>query len=463
MSHPVDVRLPAPRLLAFGLQHVLIMYTGCVSVPLIFGAAVGLDTQTTAMLICADLLISGVITVLQSLGIGKFVGIRLPIICGGSFSALAPMILIAGEYGMPAVYGSMLIGGIIGIPLAWVFSKLLRFFPALVTGSVLTVVGISLIGIAGGLIVGNDPTASSFGSPGNIGLATLIMLVAVAMLCLARGLWRQLGILIALIVGTVISIPMGLFDLSSVRGADWFGVPSPFHFGAPQFPLTAVVAMSIVMIVIFAESTASILALGEITKKPVTRGDLARGLTGDSISGVLGAVFNAFIDTVYTNNVGAVATTRVYNRHVTAVSGVILIALGLVPKLGAFVAGLPAPVVGGVGLVLFSVVAVVGINTLRQVDLSDPINMTIASVAVGVGLLPTFVQGMFDKFPTSAQIILGSGITLAAITAFSLNLLLNHTSFGDNARRTMSAGAGSTAATEARTTTIGENHVAQQH
>ncbi|WP_255025014.1 uracil-xanthine permease family protein [Rhodococcus sp. GA1] len=432
--HPVDTRPPIARLFAFGLQHVLIMYTGCVSVPLIFGAAVGLDAPTIAMLICADLLISGVITVVQSLGVGRVIGIRLPIICGGSFSALAPMILIAHQYGMPAVYGSMLVGGLIGIPLAWLFSGFLRYFPPLVTGSVLTVVGMSLIGVAGGLIVGQDATASSFASPTNIGLAALVILVAVAVLCLGRGLWRQLGVLIALVIGVALSIPMGLYDLSAVGTAAWFGIPTPFHFGAPEFPVTAVAAMSIVMVVIFAESTASILALGEITGKPVSRSDLARGLTADGVSGVVGAVFNAFIDTVYANNVGAVATTRIYSRYITAVSGIILISLGLVPKLGAFVAGLPAPVVGGVGLILFAVVAIVGVNTLRTVDLGDPINMTIAATTVGVGLLPTFMPGMFTKFPDSAQIVLGSGITLAALTAFVLNLVLNHTRLGASAR-----------------------------
>ncbi|MBH5144303.1 MULTISPECIES: uracil-xanthine permease family protein [Rhodococcus] len=456
--HPVDTRPPIPRLVAFGLQHVLIMYTGCVSVPLIFGAAVGLDAQTIAMLICADLLISGVITVVQSLGIGRAIGIRLPIICGGSFSALAPMILIAHQYGMPAVYGSMLVGGLIGIPLAWLFSGFLRFFPPLVTGAVLTVVGLSLIGVAGGLIVGQDSTATDFASPTNIGFAALIILIAVAVLCLGRGLWRQLGVLIALVIGVVISIPMGLYDLSAVGTADWFGIPTPFHFGAPEFPVTAVVAMSIVMIVVFAESTASILALGEITGKPISRGDLARGLTADSVSGIVGAVFNAFIDTVYANNVGAVSTTRVYSRYVTAVSGVILIMLGLVPKLGALVAGLPAPVVGGVGLILFAVVAIVGINTLREVDLGDPINMTIAAATVGVGLLPTFMPGMFTKFPDSVQIVLGSGITLAAVTAFVFNLVLNHTGLGTSARRALAASDRDTNTTSVNPP-IGESHV----
>lgn len=153
------------------------------------------------------------------------------------------------------------------------------------------------------------------------------------------------------------------------------------------------------------------------------------------MSGVLGGIFNAFVDTVFSQNVGAVATTRVYSRYVTATSGAILIVLGLIPRMGEVVAALPDPVVGGVGIILFSTVAVVGINTLRKVDLSDPINTTIAAVSVGIGILPEFAEGMFERFPSSAQILLGSGITLAAASAFSLNLLFNHTRLGELARR----------------------------
>ncbi|MEU5841915.1 nucleobase:cation symporter-2 family protein [Rhodococcus sp. NPDC047139] len=432
--HPVDTRLPFVRQFAFGLQHVLIMYTGCITVPLVFGAAVGLDRDTIAMLISADLLIAGLITIIQSLGVGKLAGVRLPIVCGATFAGLTPMILIAKEYGLQAVYGSMLVGGIIGLALAWPFAKIIRFFPPLVTGAVLTVVGISLIGVAGGLIVGTDPSSPSFASPTNIALAVLVIAVAIGFLCLGRGIWAQLGVLLALVVGTVVAIPLGLIDLGGVAGSSWVGLPTPFHFGAPEFPITAVVAMSIVMAVVFAESTASMLAVSEITGKRVTKGDIARGLAGDGASAVFGGIFNAFVDTVFTQNVGAVATTRVYSRYVTATSGAILVVLGALPKVSSVVAALPKPVVGGVGLILFATVALVGINTLRSVDLSDRINSTIAAVAVGVGLLPELAEGMFERFPSAAQILLGSGITLAAIAAFSLNLLFNHTRLGTLAR-----------------------------
>ncbi|WP_225730747.1 MULTISPECIES: nucleobase:cation symporter-2 family protein [unclassified Nocardia] len=438
VAHPVDTRLPFARQLVFGIQHVLIMYTGCVTVPLVFGAAAGLDRATVGLLVSADLLVAGLVTLVQSVGIGKLAGVRLPIVCGATFVGLNPMILIAKEYGLDAVYGSMLAGGVVGIALAWPFAKVVRFFPPLVTGTVLTVVGISLIGVAGGLIVGSDPKAESFAAPGNIGLAAVVVAIAVGFICLGRGVWSQLGVLIALLVGILLALPMGLLH-DSGSDAAWVGLPRPFHFGAPHFPVTAVVAMSIVMAVAFAESTASMLAVSEITGKPLRDADLARGLIGDGLSGVLGGVFTAFIDTIFNQNVGSVAATRVFSRYVTATSGVILVILGVLPRFGALVAAVPSPVIGGVGLVLFATVTVVGVDTLRRAELSDRVNATIVAVAVGIGLLPVMVPGMFAKFPTAAQILLTSGVTLGAATAFTLNLLLNHTRLGAFARGTKPA------------------------
>ncbi|MCM6776457.1 purine/pyrimidine permease [Nocardia sp. CDC159] len=431
----VDTRLPVAQLVLFGVQHVLIMYTGCVTVPLVFGAAAGLDRATIGILISADLLVAGIVTVVQSLGVGRVVGARLPIVCGATFVALTPMILIAKEYGLPAVYGSMLIGGVVGVALAWPFALIVRFFPALVSGTVLTVVGISLIGVAGGLIVGSDAEAAGFAAPGRIAVAAVVLVIAVVFTCLGRGVWSQLGVLIALIAGVLLAIPFGLLNFGDVSQASWFGLPHPFYFGAPQFPIAGVVAMSVAIAVVFAESTASLLAISEITGKRLGRKDIARGLAGDGLSAVLAGVFSSFVDTIFNQNVGAVATTRVFSRYVTAVSGAILVVLGLLPRFGAVVAAVPGPVVGGVGLVLFATITVVGVDTLRKADLGDRVNFTIVAVSIGVGLIPVLTEDMFAKFPSSAQILLNSGITLAAVTSFALNLVFNHTRVGVFARR----------------------------
>ncbi|MET9802430.1 nucleobase:cation symporter-2 family protein [Streptomyces sp. NPDC006368] len=431
--HPVDQRPPLARLAALGLQHVLVMYTGCVTVPLVFGAAAGLDASAIALLINADLLVAGLVTVVQSLGVSRLLGIRLPVVTGATFAGVTPMILIEQQYGMQAVYGSMLAAGLFGLLVAAPFARLVRFFPPLVSGTVITVIGLSLIGVAAGLITGNDPKAADHASDGRLALAAGVLIFIVLFTRFARGFLGQIGILLALVGGTLVAIPMGLTDFSGVSGTDWLGPAAPFHFGAPRFPPTAVLAMCVVMLVIFTESTAAMLAVGEAAGRPVTDKDLARGLAADGLSGVLGGAMNSFMDTVFSQNVGLIGITGVVSRYVTAVAGGLLVALGLVPKLGALVAALPGPVVGAAALVLFATVTMVGVNTLRRVDLDQGHNLTVAAVALGVGLMPEVAPGIYDGFPSWARIILASGITSAALTAFALNLLFHHV--GRDARR----------------------------
>ncbi|MGW0783243.1 nucleobase:cation symporter-2 family protein [Streptomyces sp. NPDC002913] len=425
--HPVDEVLPPARLGLLGLQHVLVMYTGCVTVPLVFGAAAGLDTSTIGLLINADLLVAGLITLLQALGVGKFLGVRLPVVAGATFAAVTPMILIAGEYGLQAVYGSMIAAGVFGLLVAIPFARAVRFFPPLVSGSVITVIGLSLIGVAAGLIAGQDPTAKDYAAPSHLALAGGIVLLIVLVNRFTSGFLSQLGVLLGLLVGTAIAVPMGLTDFSSVGGADWFGLASPLHFGAPQFPVAAVISMCVVMLVIFTESTADMLAVGEMTGRPLSRKDLARGLAADGLSGVLGGVMNGFLDTVFAQNVGLVGMTKVRSRYVAAVAGAILVVLALIPKLGEIVASLPGPVIGGAGLVMFATVTAVGISTLRKVEFEGTSNLLIVAIAIGVGMLPVVAPAFYHAFPAWVQIIGGSAITSATVAAFVLNLLFNHT------------------------------------
>ncbi|WP_238598496.1 nucleobase:cation symporter-2 family protein [Saccharothrix sp. ALI-22-I] len=425
--HPVDQVLPPGRLGLLGLQHVLVMYTGCVAVPLVFGSVAKLDTSTIGLLINADLLVAGLVTLLQALGIGKVLGVRLPVVAGATFTAVTPMILIAGEYGMQAVYGSMIAAGVFGLLVAVPFARAVRFFPPLVSGSVITVIGLSLIGVAAGLIAGLDPTAEDYAAPSNLALAGGIVLLIVIISRFTSGFLSQLGVLLGLAAGTLVAIPMGLTDFSSVGQADWVGLAAPFHFGAPQFPLAAVISMCVVMLVTFTESTADMLAVGDMTGRPLTKADLARGLAGDGVSGIFGGIMNGFVDTVFAQNVGLVGMTKVRSRYVAAVAGGILVLLGLVPKLGEVVAALPGPVVGAAGLVMFATVTAVGINTLRKVEFEGTNNLLIVAVSIGVGMLPVAAPTIYHAFPTWVQIIGGSAITSATLTAFLLNLLFNHT------------------------------------
>lgn len=198
----VDRNLGWRQNLVFGIQHVLMMYVGCVSVPLTIGAALGLDQATVALLVNADLLVAGVITLIQSLGAGRFAGARMPVVVGAAFAQVATMISIGNTYGLPAIWGCMLAGGVIGLALAWPFSKLLKYFPPLVTGAVLLVLGISLIGVPGGLILGDEGT-DSYARPLYIGIAAIVVVIAFGLSALARGMVAKASLLIAAVAGDI--------------------------------------------------------------------------------------------------------------------------------------------------------------------------------------------------------------------------------------------------------------------
>ncbi|WP_371634180.1 purine permease [Streptomyces sp. NBC_01259] len=413
------------RLAVLGLQHVIVMYTGCVTVPLVFGAAAGLDAAAVAVLINADLLVAGIVTIIQGAGVGRILGVRMPVMAGAAFTAVTPMILIAGEYGLQAVYGSMLAAGLFGLLVAYPFAKAVRFFPPLVSGVVITVVGLALIGVGVNLIVGSDPKAADHAAPSRLALAAFVVIVILLVARFGRGFLAQTGVLLGVVAGTAVAVPLGLVDVSTARTADWIGVSAPFHFGAPQFPVVAVISMCVVMLVLFAESTADLLAVAELTGRKLTTADMARGLAADGLSGVLGGIMNAFLDTVFAQNVGLVTMTKVRSRHVATVAGCMLLLLGLIPKLGALVAGLPQPVVGAAGLVMFATVATVGIGTLRTVDFDGTHNLLIVAVSIGAGMAPEVAPDLYSRLPEGVGIVLGSPVTSATLVAFGLNLVFN--------------------------------------
>lgn len=430
--HPVDQRLPIPRLTLLGLQHMSIMYAGSVAVPLIVGSALKLDPATIALLVNADLLVAGIATLIQAVGIGRIFGIRLPVVAGATFTVVNPMIMIASQYGMQAVYGAMLASGVFGLLIAKPFAKMIRFFPPLVSGTLLAVIGISLIAPGVGMIAGHDTGSPDYAKPSNIALAFGVIALIVLFTRVLRGFANQIGPLLALLIGLVAAIPMGLVSFDGIGNASWFGLASPFHFGPPTFPIAAVLSMCVVMLVTYTESTADLIAVGEITGRRPTDSDLAHGLATDGLSAVLGGVMNSFPDTAFAQNVGLVQMTGVRSRWVVAVTGGLLILMGLVPKVGAFVAAVPEPVIGAVAVVMFAMVAAIGIQNLKKVEFSGNHNTFIVAVSFGVGLLPAFATDrfgnsiFFQHFPAWLQTICGSPITVAAIVAFTLNLLFNH-------------------------------------
>ena len=427
--HPVDEVLKPGPMVVYGLQHVMSMYAGVVAVPLIVGSAMGLPFGELAYLLTAALLVSGLATLLQTLGVWR-IGARQPLVQGTSFAAVASMLAIGkgaggGAAGLTAIYGAVIVAGVVGFLLAPVFNRLLHLFPPVVTGVVITVIGISLLPVSFGWAGGGTNTPN-FGDPANIALAAVTLLIILAIYRFLPGFLSRVAILAGLVLGTLVAWSFGKVDFSRIGQAQWFAVSTPFHFGPPQFEIAAIVSMIIVMLVIMTETTADILAIGEVIDRPADGRTVVGGLRADTLSTAISSgLLNGFPVSAFAQNVGLVAITGIKSRFVVAVSGVILVALGLVPKLGAIIASIPLPVLGGAGLALFGTVAASGIRALSRVDYDGTSNIIIVGVAIGMGVLPIASPTFYEHFPPWFQTIFDSGISAAAITAVLLNLLFN--------------------------------------
>lgn len=423
---PVDELPPWRTLVPLGLQHVLAMYAGAVAVPFVVGGALiaagKFDGAQLSLLINADLFIAGIASIIQSVGFWRF-GVRLPMMQGCTFAAVGPMIAIGtGPNGsVNAIYGAVIACGVFMLVAAPFFSMLVRFFPPLVTGTVILLIGLSLLDVAGGWIA-NNSTKGARGIDVAFAFGTLVLIVCIERF--APPVLARLSILLGLVVGTIVAIPFGLTAWSSLGADPWFGLSLPFQFGVPEFQPAAIVTMVIVGLVIMTETTGDMIAIGEIVGKPVTRRRLADGLRADGLSTVLGGLFNTFPYTAFAQNVGLVGLTGVRSRYVATFAGAVLVVLGLVPKLGGVVAGLPIAVLGGAGVALFGTVAASGIRTLTKVRFNNS-NILVVALALGIGMLPTVYPTIYDAFPSWFQTVFDSGISAGAITAVVLNLLLN--------------------------------------
>jgi len=471
--HPVDARLPSGKLFVLGLQHVLVMYAGAVAVPLIIGRALKLNPEDVAFLISADLFCCGLATLIQSLGVTQWFGIRLPVMMGVTFAAVAPMISMAnanpGSAGAQLIFGSIIGAGVISVLIAPLVSRLLRFFPPVVTGTIIAVIGISLMRIGIHWIFGNPvgPTAPLIVSPEHqqwfdaalsasgstasvlptapkdlalmpkmpnpkyaeltgVGIASLVLVSILIIARFGRGFWANISVLLGISIGGVAATAMGLMTFEKVGKADWFDLVTPFHFGTPIFEPVLILTMTLVMIVVMIESTGMFLALGEMTERSVDQAALSRGLRTDGLGTLIGGIFNTFPYTSFSQNVGLVAVTGVKSRFVCVAGGLIMLALGLLPKMAALIESLPTVVLGGAGLVMFGMVATTGIRILGGVDFKhNRFNALIVAVSIGIGMIPLIAPNFKQWMPHALHSLIESGILLASIAAVLLNLFFN--------------------------------------
>ena len=469
--HPVDEVLPAPKLFTLGLQHVLVMYAGAIAVPLIVGRALQLEPPDVAFLISADLFVCGVVSIIQSLGLGPWFGIRMPVMMGVTFASVGPMVSIAlanpGPDGARMIFGAIIGAGILAMLIAPVMGRLLRFFPPVVTGTIILVIGVSLMRVGINWIFGNPvgPTAPKvvdpafldwmkaatdaaaagaipavpqglvpaatmdnplYAPPLNILISAIVLGVIVLIARYAKGFLANIAVLAGIVVGGVLAVAFGMMHFDKIAGAAWFAPVLPFHFGMPIFDPVLIITMTLVMIVVMIESTGMFLALSEMTGKRISQRELTAGLRTDGLGTLIGGVFNTFPYTSFSQNVGLVGVTGVRSRFVCVAGGVIMIVLGLLPKMAALVESLPTVVLGGAGLVMFGMVAATGVRILAAVDFATTRNnLFIVAISLGLGMIPLVAPSFVMWLPHSIHPLIDSGILLASLGAVLLNAFFN--------------------------------------
>ncbi len=472
--HPVDEVLPAAKLFTLGLQHVLVMYAGAIAVPLIIGRVLKLPPEDVAFLISADLFACGIVTLIQSLGMTQWFGIKLPVMMGVTFASVGPMVSIAianpGEVGARMIFGAIIAAGIIAMLIAPLVSRMLRFFPPVVTGTIILVIGVTLmrVGIQWIFGVPVGPTAPklvnpenaawltqisdlaaaagstippvpqglslaasvdnpAYASPQNMVVSAIVLIAIVLVAKFGRGFVANIAVLLGIIVGGLMAAALGMMHFDKVGDAQWFALIKPFHFGAPIFDPVMIITMSLVMIVVMIESTGMFLALGDMTGSKITQPRLSAGLRTDGLGTLIGGVFNTFPYTSFSQNVGLVGVTGIRSRFVCVTGGAILIVLGLMPKMGVLVEALPTAVLGGAGLVMFGMVAATGIRILAAgVDFAgNRNNLFIVAVSLGFGMIPLIAPDFKMWMPHSIHPLIDSGILLATMSCVALNLIFN--------------------------------------
>lgn len=409
-----------------GFQHIVAAFGGIVAVPLVIGPAIGVDVRTTAMLVSATIFVAGLATIIQARGIYK-IGAKLPCIMGTSFTFVGPAITVGTSMGLAGIFGATILGSFIEMILSRFIKPLMKFFPPVVTGTVVTLIGLTLVPVsmdwcAGGI---GSPT---YGSITNICIALMVMVIVVGFNIYGKGVLSSSSILIGMLVGYLACIPIGLVDFTPIKEASWIGLP-----GIPvilehgiKFSLAGVAPFIIAYLVTTIETVGCLIAIGEASDIKTSSEQLSKGVFADGLGSFLAGFFGVCPNTTFSQNIGLIPITKVASRHVVIISGVIMMLLGIFPKLGALVASIPSPVLGGAGIVMFGVVAASGIKTLSKVNINNR-NLIIISVSIALGLGITTRPELLTVLPESLKLLFGSGISTGTIFAVMLNILLKDT------------------------------------
>lgn len=421
LLYTLNQRPPKGITLLLAIQHMLASIGGIVAVPLIVGTSVGLPTSEVVDLINAALLASGIVTIIQCLGFGP-VGIRLPVVMGSSFAFIGVGVTIGKESGMGAIMGAALVGSLLVIFASFYMDKVRKLFPDTVSGVVVTLIGLTILPVAMNW-VGDAPAASDkFATLPKLFLAAVSLGIVVLVSVYCKGAVAASAIVIGLTGGYLVALSLGMVNLDQVSTAAWIGSPEPFKYSM-EFSAGAIVSMSLVYIVVIAEATGDFMALANNCHSKLSGNDLRRGLLGDGMGSTLASILTAMPLASFSQNVGIVGITGVASRYVVAVTGGLLILGGLFPKLAAIAVTIPKPVLGGVGFVMFGMIAYAGIRMLiKAADTKR--NALIICIGLASGLAVTFEPRLLQHLPHALQNFFHSGITIGTIVSVLLNQFL---------------------------------------
>jgi xanthine permease len=405
----------------FGIQHVLVMFTAMVGGPLIVGRLLNLPEETRIAMVAGTMIGCGIATMISALGLG-FIGPRLPIVMGVFYIFIGPIVAIAKEVNLAAAMTALIIGGAVQFAWSPLIGKLHRFFPPIVTGTTILLIGTGLMKI--GINVATGFGTPAFGKPLTIGLAALMIVLILLISRYARGFIRALSLFVTMVIGYVIAVATGLIDLSTVGRAGWVAVPVPFPYGSPEWPgLIGVITVVICFFATAVETTGHTLAVSRICGVPAEGWRIRGAVSNDGLGSALSAMFGGMALTSYSQNIGVISLTGVGSRFVVAFGGFFLVLMALVPKVGAIIALMPNAVLGGVLLFMFGMVASVGVDIIGR-NMTSRRDALILAAALGVGLgVQAAPPGAFDAVPHALRILVTDGIVMGILLAMVLNLV----------------------------------------
>ena len=421
LIYGVDDDLDLPKKVLFGLQHIFAAFGGIIVVPLVIATSLGFDSKVTTALISASILGSGLATIIQAKGVGK-VGARVACIMGTDFTFVSPAISVGSVLGLPGIIGATILGSLFEVILSFFIKPLMKFFPPLVTGTVVALIGLTLLPVSIDWAAGGAGSAN-YASLENLAVAMFVLVITLLLNNYGKGMISSASILIGIVVGYLVCIPLGLVDFNPVKEASWLSFPKILEFGV-TFDAKAVMAFIPAYFVATIGTVGCLKAIGETSNIDI--GDkrvAAAGVLSDGVGSALGGLVGSCPNTSFSQNIGIISLTKVASRHVAVMAGILLVVLGFLPKVAAIITGIPNPVLGGVGIMMFGTVAAAGIRTLSNIKLTER-NLLIIAISMGLGLGVTFRPDVIHNLPEAIRMIFSSGISTGTIAALILNAVL---------------------------------------